>query len=55
MDDWGSQHGLLISPRTWRKVFKPLYKDYIDLAHSKGKKIFMHSDGFTAEIIPDFN
>ena len=53
MDDWGSQRGLLISPRTWRKVFKPLYKDYIDLAHSKGKKIFMHSDGFTAEIIPD--
>ncbi len=53
MDDWGSQRGLLISPKDWRKYFKPLYKDYIDLAHSHGKKMFMHSDGFTAEIIPD--
>ena len=53
MDDWGSQRALLISPKTWRKYFKPLYKDYIDMAHSHGKKMFMHSDGFTAEIIPD--
>jgi uroporphyrinogen decarboxylase len=53
MDDWGAQRKLLISPLTWRKIFKPLYKDYIDLAHHKGKFIFMHSDGYTAEIIPD--
>jgi uroporphyrinogen decarboxylase len=53
MDDWGSQRGLLISPKTWRKYFKPLYKEYIDIAHSHGKKMFMHSDGYTAEIIPD--
>lgn len=53
MDDWGAQSRLLISPRQWRKLFKPLYKDYIDLAHAHGKKIFMHSDGFTMDIIPD--
>jgi uroporphyrinogen decarboxylase len=53
MDDWGSQRSLLISPRQWRLIFKPLYKDYIDVAHAHGKKIFMHSDGFTAAIIPD--
>lgn len=53
MDDWGAQRRLLISPRMWRQIFKPLYKDYIDLAHAHGKYIFMHSDGFTAEIIPD--
>jgi uroporphyrinogen decarboxylase len=53
MDDWGSQRGLLISPKTWRKYFKPLYKEYIEIAHSHGKKMFMHSDGYTAEIIPD--
>jgi uroporphyrinogen decarboxylase len=46
MDDWGAQNALLISPKQWRKIFKPLYKDYIDLAHQYGKKIFMHSDGF---------
>jgi uroporphyrinogen decarboxylase len=53
MDDWGAQQALLISPKMWRKVFKPLYKDYIDLAHAHGKYAFMHSDGFTADIIPD--
>jgi hypothetical protein len=53
MDDWGAQRSLLISPRLWRKMFKPLYKEYIDLAHSHGKYIFMHSDGYIADIIPD--
>jgi uroporphyrinogen decarboxylase len=53
MDDWGAQASLLISPAMWRELFKPLYKDYIDLAHSKGKKIFMHSDGYITDIIPD--
>jgi uroporphyrinogen decarboxylase len=53
MDDWGSQRALLISPAEWRKIFKPLYKDYIDISHAHGKKALMHSDGFTAAIIPD--
>jgi uroporphyrinogen decarboxylase len=53
MDDWGAQRALLISPSQWRKIFKPLYKDYIDLAHRHGKFIFMHSDGYTLDIIPD--
>jgi hypothetical protein len=53
MDDWGSQRSLLISPRQWRAIFKPLYKEYIDIAHTYGKKAFMHSDGYTAAIIPD--
>lgn len=52
-DDWGTQKSLLISPRTWREFFKPLYKDYCDLAHSKGKYVVMHSDGYIADIIPD--
>jgi uroporphyrinogen decarboxylase len=53
MDDWGSQNSLLISPQLWRSVFKPLYKEYIDIAHSHSKKIFMHSDGYIIDIIPD--
>jgi uroporphyrinogen decarboxylase len=53
MDDWGSQTGLLISPRVWREIFKPMYKDYIDIAHRAGKKMFMHSDGHTLAIYPD--
>ena len=52
-DDWGSQTSLLISPATWREYFKPMYRQYCELAHSKGKYILMHSDGYVAEIIPD--
>lgn len=53
MDDWGSQNQLLISPDLWREMFKPLYKEYCDLAHFYGKFIFMHSDGFIHDIYSD--
>jgi hypothetical protein len=53
MDDWGSQKQLLIPPAIWRELFKPLYKDYCDLAHAHGKFAFMHSDGHIQEIYPD--
>jgi hypothetical protein len=53
MDDWGSQRQLLIPPRIWREVFKPLYKDYCDLARDNGKFVFMHSDGHISEIYED--
>ena len=52
MDDWGSQKSLLINPDIWIEIFKPLYKDYIDIAHRHGKKAFMHSDGNILEIMP---
>ena len=53
MDDWGSQRALLIAPTLWREWFKPLYRDYVQIAHRHGKKIFMHSDGYILDIIPD--
>lgn len=53
MDDWGSQKSLLINPALWRQLFRPLYQDYIDIAHCHGKKIFMHSDGHILQILPD--
>jgi uroporphyrinogen decarboxylase len=53
MDDWGSQRSLLISPATWRSLFKPLYRDYCDLIHAHGKFTFMHSDGCISEIYDD--
>ena len=52
-DDWGSQNSLLISPVLWRELFKPLYRDYAEVAHRHGKYIFMHSDGHIAAIYPD--
>lgn len=53
MDDWGAQRSLLINPELWREVFKPLYRDYANIAHSHGKKLFMHSDGNILDIYPD--
>ncbi|MFH1675778.1 MAG: uroporphyrinogen decarboxylase family protein [bacterium] len=53
MDDWGSQANMLISPDMFRDLFKPLYKDYCDILHAKGKYVFFHSDGFISPIIPD--
>jgi len=52
-DDWGAQRSLLINPDLWRKLFKPLYKDYCELIHSSGKFAFMHSDGYIFDIYED--
>jgi len=53
MDDWGSQQDLLVSPQLWQDFFKPLYRDYCERIHSKGKFAFMHSDGNIEKIYPD--
>lgn len=53
MDDWGSQNTLLISPDMWKKIFRPMYQDYIDIAKRYHKKMYMHSDGNTLQIIPE--
>ncbi len=53
MDDWGSEQGMLVNPALWRSLFRPLYKDYIDVAHRYGKFAFMHSDGNILAILPD--
>lgn len=53
MDDWGMQSGLLISPVIFRKFFKPMYQDYVEIARQHGKYIFLHSDGNISEIMPD--
>jgi hypothetical protein len=53
MDDWGTQNTLLISPKLWREFFKPLYREYVEIIHSGGKKAFFHSDGHIEAIYPD--
>lgn len=53
MDDWGAQNQLLINPEIWRELFKPLYRDYCDLAADHGKFIMMHTDGHVTEIFDD--
>lgn len=53
MDDWGSQNTLLIDPQMWREWFKPLYKEYTEIAKKYNKYLFMHSDGNILSIYPD--
>ena len=54
MDDWGSRQSLLIDPKMWREMFKPLYREYCNIIHSKGKYAFFHSDGFIEPVFGDF-
>jgi uroporphyrinogen decarboxylase len=53
MDDWGTQGSLIVSPQIFRKIFKPMYSDYVEIARSHGKSVFMHSDGHITEILQD--
>jgi uroporphyrinogen-III decarboxylase len=53
MDDWGAQSSLLTSPDVFRSIFKPMYKGYAEIARQYGKYVFMHSDGYITDIIPD--
>lgn len=55
-DDFGSQHGMIIDPDTWRRIFKPRIK-YMFGEFRKVKpdiKIAWHSCGSILPIIPDF-
>ncbi len=53
-DDFGSQNALQISPRLYREVFKPRQKIIYDAVRKKsGLRIFLHSCGAIADIIPD--
>jgi len=53
-DDWGTQKGMIISPATWRRVFKPRYLRQFALAHRLGLKVYFHCCGYYPQIIPDF-
>jgi hypothetical protein len=52
-DDWGTPDGLLIAPEMWREIFRPLYREYCKILHSKDKFAFFHSDGNILDILGD--
>jgi uroporphyrinogen decarboxylase len=53
-DDLGGQQGLLISPRTYRTLIKPLHRQMFDFIHARSRaKIFYHSCGAVRPLIPD--
>ena len=53
MDDWGTQNSMMVSPGVFTRHFKPMYRDYCEIARHYGKSVFMHSDGNITEIIPE--
>jgi uroporphyrinogen decarboxylase len=53
MDDWGTQRGMMVSPKLFRRYFRPMYEDYAAIARRHGKFVFMHSDGNILDIMED--
>lgn len=53
-DDYGTQRGLLMSPKCWRKLFRPHLKQFIDLGHAYGCKVMLHCCGSSRMIMDDF-
>jgi len=52
-DDWGAQGAMLCSPDSWRRIFKPYYRRLFDVVLEHGRKIWVHSDGWILDILPD--
>lgn len=54
-DDLGTHDRLMISPKMYREILKPLHADYIQFIkeHTKAK-VFFHSDGDIFDLIDDF-
>jgi uroporphyrinogen decarboxylase len=52
-DDWGTQHGLLMSPEHWRRFIRPRVVEIYDLARRRGRTVFQHSCGNIVPIIGD--
>jgi uroporphyrinogen decarboxylase len=52
-DDWGSQHGPLISPGMWREFIKPRFKATCDAIKSRGLSISLHCCGNVEDLMPD--
>jgi uroporphyrinogen decarboxylase len=51
-DDFGSQHGLLISPRVFDQFYRAPLQRGIDLAKSHGLIVFHHDDGDVRILLP---
>ena len=52
-DDWGSQKGLFISPKDWRRLYRPCYERLFTRVRDGGAHVWMHSCGNVTEIVQD--
>ena len=54
-DDLGTQERLMISPRMYRQILKPIHADYIAFIKQRTRaKVFFHTDGDVFDLIDDF-
>lgn len=52
-DDFASQDGMMISPDTWRRFYKPWHRRIIDEAKRHGLLVAYHICGNCTAVIPD--
>ena len=52
-DDWGLQDRLMISPESWREIWRPRYERVYTAAHDAGLLTFLHSCGDITSILDD--
>ncbi|MBN2374788.1 MAG: hypothetical protein JXD22_00190 [Sedimentisphaerales bacterium] len=53
LDDWGLQDRLMISPESFRKIWKPAYEKIFQAAHQANMHTFLHSCGYIIDILDD--
>lgn len=53
-DDFGSQRGLLISPKSFDRLFADKKKEFFDMVHSYNAAVSHHCCGSSVELIPRF-
>lgn len=54
-DDLGTQESLMISPKMYREILKPVHADFIAFIKERTRaKVLFHSDGDVAPLIGDF-
>ena len=52
-DDFGTQQALMMSPKVWRRFFKPRYRALFEPAVRSGTKVLFHSCGHIEPILED--
>ncbi len=54
-DDLGTQESLMISPKMYREILKPVHADFISFIKERTRaRLMFHSDGDVAPLIEDF-
>jgi uroporphyrinogen decarboxylase len=54
-DDLGTQDSLLISPKMYREILKPLHAEFISFIKERTEaKVFFHTDGDVFNLVEDF-